>query len=294
MSAFQWIGLSEDRNKVELKKVSDQFVAATYATAEWRKLNQELIRTAIVLDTETTGLSKNNDEIIEIAIRSFEFNKQTGELLTLKDSYSSLQEPSKPLNRDTQIITGLTDYDLRGKKIDWQKVDSILATADIILAHNAAFDRPFVDKKSAVSTTKPWGCSVKQIEWIDHGFGSAKLELLSVYHGFFTEAHRAMNDVNALLYLLTMKVPNKEFPYLNELLTNARKPIVRVYALNSPFETKDQLKERGYYWDQNLRTWTKSIQKEETEAEVAWLESLIYKGNFKGQVKEIPVIENFK
>lgn len=287
MSTFSWIGKSADGNTITLKKLDDSFDFATNAP-------KENIRTAVVLDTETTGLSKSSDEIIEIAVKSFEFNKATGEILSIKDSYSALQEPSKPLNRETQIITGLTDYDLREKKIDWQKVDSILSTADIIIAHNAGFDRPFVDKKSAVSLTKPWGCSVKQIEWINHGFGSSKLELLSVFHGFFTDAHRAMNDVNALLHLLTMKVPNKEFPYLNELLTNARKPIVRVYALHSPFETKDQLKERGYFWDQNLKTWSKSIQKEETDSEIAWLESLIYKGHFRGQVREIPVVDNFK
>ncbi len=293
MSQFNWIGKSQDGKTVTLKSLEDDFEIASGVSPKWIAENKELIRTGAVLDTETTGLKKS-DEIIEIALRTFQFNKNTGELIALLDTYSALQEPSSPLSFEVQKITGLTDYDLRGMKIDWSKVDGMLSTVDLIIAHNASFDRPFVEKKSSVSVTKPWACSHRQIDWTSKGLGSSKLELLSIYHGFFTNAHRALNDVIALLHLLTMKTPNSEHPYLNELLTNARKPMVKVSALFSPFETKDKLKERGYSWDQTQKVWYKTLLKEDSETEIQWLASIIYNGDFKGQIKDIPVIENFK
>lgn len=47
----------------------------------------------LVLDVETTGLSPINDEVIEIALKLFSFDQQTGDILTIKDERSYLREP---------------------------------------------------------------------------------------------------------------------------------------------------------------------------------------------------------
>ncbi len=92
---------------------------------------------------------------------------------------------------------------VKNQRIDWDAVNLILKDAEIIIAHNASFDRPFMDAHSLVSQEKLWGCSVKNINWLSKGYPSSKLELLSVYHGFFHSAHRALNDAESLLYILT-------------------------------------------------------------------------------------------
>ena len=282
-----WIGKSENGKTVTLHKFDAEFKTAAYANASWLDLNHDLVRTAVVLDTETTGMNRGNDKIIEIGIRSFKFNRNTGDILTICDSYSGLEDPGVPLSETITLVTGLTDADLKDQKIDWKKVSDIIETADIVIAHNASFDRPFVEKKCDTSKKKIWGCSVKQVDWLKRGYSSGKLELLSIYHGFFTDAHRALNDADALLHVLS-------HGYLKELLDNARRPQVRLAALNSPFETKDALKERGYYWDTEGRYWKKVIFKDQADEEIRWMTDAIYKGSFKGTCLDIPLNDSFK
>jgi DNA polymerase-3 subunit epsilon len=291
---FRWIGQSLDGQTVTLKRFAGQFKTVEYATEEWLAAHPERIRSGIVIDVETTGLNKKTDSVIEVGLRTFLFNKLTGELLKAGTTYSGLQDPGKPLSDEIKRLTGLNDEMLAGKNIDWKHVNDLIEKAHVLIAHNASFDRPFIDRHSSASTTKPWACSYKQVEWTRKGFSVHKLDVLCIYHGFFTDAHRALNDVDALLNLLSMNDTSTNRSYLNELLTNARKPVTRVVAASSPFETKDLLKERGYSWDATGRAWQKVINKNDLASEVAWLESAVYLGDFKGRVEDITLTDQFK
>jgi DNA polymerase-3 subunit epsilon len=293
--AFRWIGKSEDGESVTLHRLEGCPVKTPfYATPAWIELNADIVRTGVVLDTETTGLNHAEDAIIEVGIRQFLFNRQTGEVLALGKAYSSFQDPDRPIPAEITELTGITDDMVEGKSIEWNVVDAILDEASIIIAHNARFDRPFIDKKSKVSRDKIWGCSIKQIDWRNQGFTSSKLELLNVYHGFFTDSHRAINDVDALLYLLSLNENCSEKPYMQELLNNAKKNQTHVIATSAPFETKDQLKSRGYSWDNQNKFWNKVINKEVLNEEIKWLEEAVYFGSFRGITREIALADNFK
>ncbi|MGK3865289.1 hypothetical protein, partial [Enterococcus faecium] len=76
----------------------------------------------------------------------------------------------------------------------------------------------------------------------------AKLGYLLHGAGYFHQAHRAVDDCNALLEILSLKLPTIDRPALALLLENARKRTVRVWAEQSPFELKNVLKTRGYRW----------------------------------------------
>jgi DNA polymerase-3 subunit epsilon len=293
--AFQWIGKSEDGLTVTLKRFDEtQFRCAPYFNAEWAALNADLIRTGSVLDVETTGLQFEQAKVIEIGIRSFRFNRESGEILEILGAYHSFQDPGEPLAREICELTGLTDGMLKGTSIDWQAVDRKLADSNIVIAHNAAFDRPFVDRDSPTSRQKIWGCSVKQIDWQAKGFTSKKLESLSIYHGFFTDAHRALNDADALLHLLSFPDSSTGKPHLSEMLDAARRPTVQVIASHSPFESKDTLKSRAYRWDPAAKSWWKEVSKESIETEIRWLEESVYCGPFRGKTREILPSDQFK
>jgi len=293
-SNFKWIGLSEDGNSVVLHKFTGEFSAPTYATDEWLEAHRDEIRVGVALDVETTGLDSNGDDVIEVAARSFQFNRDSGAILRFGKEYSGLQDPGRPLSDDVKQLTGLNDEMLKGKTIDWQKLEELVRKTDIVIAHNAGFDRPFIDKNLQGSKEKFWGCSFKQIDWWAKGFTSAKLEILSIYHGFFVDAHRAMNDVNALIKLVNMVDGETGQTYLKELIQNARRTLVRVDANGSPYESKDVLKSRKYRWDSGKRHWYKHIYKEDVDTEVQWLKESVYGGRFGGNLKEIPLTDNFK
>ncbi len=293
--AFEWIGKSEDGETITLRRLHlSHFAFPAYFSPEWESAHADLIRTAAVLDVETSGLRVESSRIIEIGIRTFLFNRSTGEILRFHQEYSSFQDPGSPLSEEVKKITGITDEMVRGKSIDWARVDALLESSQIIIAHNAAFDRPFVDLHSKSSPTRIWGCSLKQIDWTGKGFPAQKLDLLSLFHGFFTDSHRALNDADALLFLLAKKDQDSGAPYLLELLGRAKKPSFQIHALSSPFDSKDLLKARSYRWDSNARTWWKEIEAEDLASETEWLENNVYLGPFRGKTLEIPATDHFK
>ncbi len=293
--AFQWIGKSSDGKTVTLHRLENHhFQFPEYFSPEWESSNFDLIRTGAVLDVETTGLNHTQDQIIEIGIRQFKFNRQTGEILSLGESYSGFQDPGVPLSKEVTVITGITDDMVRGKTIDWSNVDHLLNQSSIIIAHNAGFDRPFIDRVSSISPKKVWGCSFRQIDWEKKGYTSQKLEVLSIYHGFFNDSHRALSDSDSLVYLLSLKNQESNNPYLLELLNQARKTMVNVIASHSPFDSKDHLKNRNYRWDAPNRHWYKVIEKDELPEELKWLEEVVYLGTFKGRHQEILPVDQFK
>ncbi|MGZ3772280.1 MAG: 3'-5' exonuclease [Pseudobdellovibrionaceae bacterium] len=293
--AFRWIGKSTDGKTVVLNRLEGCPVQSpTYATPEWKSYNADALRLGVVLDVETTGLNQSEDSIIEIGLRQFLFNRNSGEILSCGKSYCSFQDPGQPLTAQITELTGITDEMVKGQAIDWNIVNSLLEEASIVIAHNARFDRPFIDKKSKVSTEKIWSCSLKQIDWSAKGFTSSKLELLNIYHGFFTDSHRAINDVDALLYLISHPETVSGKPYLFELLANARRPMTHVIASAAPFDSKEHLKSRGYNWDSVNRFWNKIIFKDETPNEISWLEERVYCGPFAGITRDIALNDGFK
>jgi len=153
---------------------------------------------------------------------------------------------------------------------------------------------PLLIKNPKVSTEKVWACSIKQIDWSSKGFFSPKLELLNIYHGFFTESHRALNDVDALLYLLSFEDESTKKPYLCELTQNARRLMSQIIAVGAPFESKDALKARGYSWDTINRNWSKTIFKDDVSPEINWLEESVYFGPSRALTRDLALTDGFK
>ncbi len=292
-----WAGfteVSDDGNAVTLRRFNGQFPLPSHVTPQWYEENQHRLKKGAVVDVETTGLDRKNDWVIELGLRRFEYDPSTGEIVRIGESLNALQDPGRPLSAEIIQLTGLTDADLKDQSIDWKKVDQLLSDVDVIVAHNASFDRPFFDRFAEQSRKRLWACSFRQVDWNEKGFASAKLELLCLFHGYFTAAHRALNDVDALLCLLSFKCRKTGETYFQELLDRADKPYVKVVAASSPFESKDLLKARGYRWDPLARVWQRLILSSQLTEEVGWLESSVYRGKFRGITEEIPALDNFK
>lgn len=294
MSQFRWIGQSSDGESVTLHRYHGEFTAPDFATDAWFAANPESWRVGAVLDVETTGMVAQSDKIIEVGIRTFRFHRETGQVLSRDEGYGELQDPGEPISPEITRITGITDAMVQGKHIDWNRAHALLEQAQIVIAHNASFDRPFVDKICTISGSKIWGCSFRHIDWREKGFPSQKLEILAIYHGFFNDAHRALADADTLLHLLHMPDPQLGTPYLKELLGNARRRSALILAVNSPFETKGILRERGYRWNSERKVWLLSVYADQCEAEKEWLTQNVYGGVFGGIVREIALTDGFK
>ena len=102
------------------------------------------IKIGIYLDTETTGMDADDDEIIELALVPFEFDK-AGNIYRILPAYNGFQDPGIPIPEIITQITGITDDMVKGQSIDLEQVSKMLSEAVIVIAHNARFDRPFVE-----------------------------------------------------------------------------------------------------------------------------------------------------
>ncbi len=287
-----WRTLNPEGTEVRLKKFTGDFSDVIRGKREGE--TESDLRRGIVLDLETTGFNRDREEVIEIGMRPFVFHRLLGEVRSVGEGTDWLHDPGFPLSPEIERLTGLTSKDLAGHELNWTKVDEVLTQSDLVIAHNASFDRPFVDKRSRVSPKKVWGCSLKQVDWASKGFPAAKLEMLSAYHGFFTNAHRALADADAVLYLLAQTDPATRRSYLAELLEAARVPSARVFAVHAPYDKKEDLKGRGYRWDPQKSVWNRTITKTTLDEEKAWLEACVYRGAFRGHVVELSLEDQFK
>jgi DNA polymerase-3 subunit epsilon len=149
----------------------------------------------LVLDTETTGLDWRSESIIELAMLAVDIDLQTGHPVGNVEVYEDFEDPGRPIPPEITKLTGITNKDVMGQKLNEDKIKDMVARADLIVAHNAGFDRPFVENRLEVFEHKAWACSFAGIDWKAQGLGSAKLEFLCSELGWFYDAHRAQVEL---------------------------------------------------------------------------------------------------
>jgi DNA polymerase III subunit epsilon len=230
----------------------------------------------LVVDVETTGTDFATDEVIELGILKFEYG-MSGRIYRLLDTLNQLHQPSKPIPPEITCLTGITDADVAGQKIDDAAVARIAAGAAVVIAHNASFDRQMCELRWPIFQDKNWACSCHQIPWRAEGHEGLKLGYLLTDCGFFHRRHRAIDDCEALLALLARPLQVSGTLALSALLETARKPTVRLWAQGSPIETKDLLKARRYRWSGSRRCWYVDLDEDQIEIEHGYLSERIYR-----------------
>ncbi len=243
-----------------------------------RKASGDVFKMA-VLDTETTGLDASKERIIELALLVVDVDLGTGLPLRISAVYDELEDPGKPIPPEAGRVTGITDDMVRGKRLDDERIAALMQGVQLVVAHNARFDRGFVEQRLPLFAAVPWACSLADLDWSSQGRGSAKLEFLAHELGLFYDAHRAEMDCHALLAVLAQPLPVAGITGLAHLIQAAQTDSHRVSATGSPFESKDVLRARGYRWDADRKVWHTQVSNAEAlDAECAWLKQSVYKG----------------
>ncbi len=249
----------------------------------------------LVLDTETTGLEHSKDKIIELALLQVDVDLSTGLPVGVVSVYDELEDPGVPISKEIEAITGISSAMVAGHRLDEARIASLLEGVDLVIAHNAAFDRPFCEARIPAFARLPWGCSFADIDWKKEGQSSAKLEYLALEKGWFYDAHRAEVDCHALLAVLGQTLPASHVTGLVKILAASQGPSYRLQATNAPFEAKDLLKARAYRWNAELRVWQTRVASEaDLAVECEWLKTAVYSGRAaRLQVEKLTAMEKY-
>jgi len=243
------------------------------------KNNSKELRKCIYLDVETTGLDQSEDKVIELAMVPFEYDAD-GNIYRILPAYNGFQDPGVAIPKKITELTGITDEMVSGQSLDMQAISDMLSDCVLIIAHNARFDRPFMERLSDEFKEKFWACSIADVDWSKEGIGSSKLEFLAYHFKFFYEAHRAVIDCQVGIHILTQTLPSSGGSAMLQLLQSARRSDFRLWAKGAPFDKKDDLRKRGYRWangdDGGFKAWYIDLPETELDEEYDFLNENIF------------------
>ncbi|HEX77795.1 MAG TPA: hypothetical protein G4O03_05205 [Dehalococcoidia bacterium] len=148
--------------------------------------------TLIALDLETTGLSPEQDEIIEVAAVKFQGS-------SVLDVYQSLVDPGRPVPYSIEVLTGISSRELR-EAPPWPIVAAELEAflgPQRIIGHHIAFDLGFLAQKGLALANPAY--DTEELAWVLlPRLPDCRLVTVSQHLGTSTRpCHRALPDAQA-------------------------------------------------------------------------------------------------
>ncbi|MBJ7577470.1 3'-5' exonuclease [Devosia sp. MC532] len=253
-------------------------------------------RKAVFVDIESTGLDVGQSELIEIGILPFEYQID-GTIVAIGEPQSYLNEPDSPISTKITQLTGITNEMVKGHRLDPEILTSILDEAAVVIAHNAAFDRPMAERYCAKFSVMPWVCSMTDIDWNREGLTSRRLsDLLAAYKLFF-DAHRAIDDCEAGVALLAQKANSSNECLLSLALENARQATWRVFAMGVPYSNRTTFVDRGYRWNADTtfgpKGWWIELREEALNSEREFMEAQLLCNSVQLDVRRLSALDRF-
>lgn len=173
------------------------FVIEQYATLAERAKNRSfgLIEDdVIVLDTETTGLSCAENELIEISAARLRGRE-------VVDRFDTFVHPNGLIPPEITELTSITNADVAHAPRAEEAVAALeeFVQGSPVIAHNATFDRSFIESvKGGVRVSDIWIDSLALSRIALPRLSSHKLATMAELFGCAAVSHRASDDVEAL------------------------------------------------------------------------------------------------
>lgn len=236
----------------------------------------------LVVDVETTGIDHKTSEVLEIAGVEVVVCSESNAVHTIQPAFTYFRQPSRgTVSLEIQKLTGITPEMVRGQKIDLDVVYKYFFAADIVVAHNGAFDRPFCEEVAPELKETPnrWACSCWDPAWKSKGMAKRKLTYLLEKLGYRFPAHRAINDCIAVAWMLS-KAPHA----VESVLKRGMNKSFELKYTGTPFKANDFLKSLDFMY--RNKSWSKNYDSvsdmfEDREALVGHFKSRTYRSSIK-------------
>ncbi|TGM48696.1 hypothetical protein EHQ92_12755 [Leptospira biflexa] len=106
----------------------------------------------------------------------------------------------------------------------------------------------FLEEDKSILSKKKWIDTLYDINYPD-SIKTRKLNYLAFEHGYSPYiSHRALFDVFTLIRIVSKY-------NFEEILYNSNFPLCKFY-IDIPFEQKDFYKDKGYFWNPELKLWS--------------------------------------
>ncbi len=207
------------------------------------------MKRALCLDLETSGLDATKDKIVEIGMVLFSLEHHT--ILKCMSSLvnagvgNAAEEangiPASALDDGISVSNAIKHFDA------WRD------SADVVLIHNARFDRSFLPAETA--SHAPFVCTMDDVSW-PLRCSSKSLTSIALAHGLgISHAHRALTDAMTIARLLERS--HEMGADLEAMLRRAMRPKVKLIVVDTGFskERNEQAKQAGFSFDYPTKQW---------------------------------------
>lgn len=219
-----------------------------------------MLKNYVAFDLETTGLSCDTDEILEIGALKVRDGK-------IVERFNQLVHPKKAILPQVSELTGITNEMVHHAPEVSQVIPEFLAFCeeDVVIGHNVMFDFRFTKtfaKRQGLSFEHQGLDTLKIARVVHKDFASKSLGALCEYYGIINEsAHRAYHDALATAKLYQILAHHFEVDY-PEIFTPA--PLIFKPKKNQPVSEKQKeylmklIKYHKIDFNSNLEEMTKS------------------------------------
>jgi DNA polymerase-3 subunit epsilon len=224
------------------------------------------MRRALILDTETTGLDESA-RVIEVAAIGFD--------LMLGCATSSFSTLLRSDSNESEGVNGIPVAALveAPEPADvWAHIARRAANSDVILAHNADFDRRMVQRSCpeqgplSALLGRPWCCTMRHVDWLHGKRGMSlvnrgmSLVNLVLAHGLgVATAHRAMADCEMIARLLSWTHARGA---LDSVMARAMRQRKR-YVAHVSYDDRQLAKDAGFEWEPKTKRWIGELAEDE-------------------------------
>ncbi len=210
-----------------------------------------LPETLLILDTETSGLDPKQDHCLEVGAILFHAPRravlaQHSFLLPVQDN------AAESINHIPADVTRLNQPWREGLEY----FQALLDSAELLVAHNAAFDRQWFGKDHLPAVSKPWLCTMEDIAWpVERQLRSrpSVRDLALAYGVPVWAAHRALTDC---IYLAEVFCRCND---LETLLLHGLEPR-RLMRAQVSYQQRHLAKQAGFRWNDPVQgAWTRRL-----------------------------------
>ena len=132
-----------------------------------------------IIDLESTGLEET-DEPVSVGALLLEIETKSGDLVREVDSYYGIREPLAAMNPEAHALHALSPEQLRGRYVDVDRLSRIVNSAELLIAHNAKFNRRMLACILPYVMNAKWACTVYTLkfDWAKISKGGNSLDAI--------------------------------------------------------------------------------------------------------------------